>query len=257
MAIDDNVEWDPATFPENRRLIEELDQTIEHKAQLEARRQALLARVVAAVRTAIPEIEGLVMARKGKYAREEELRGGIADALRKQGELVLTEAKLPVPGWTPNLGGFDFALVGAAGGLTLGETKWADGNLYECAWDILKLASASKLPRIEAAVAVYGAPVKHWTKPVIGADLFEDRVMTFRDVIKASQARWQTNLAGSRARPLALPLVIELGLLATEQVEILGKAWEVRILAVHGDGVLRELEGRESAASPSAAPPSP
>ena len=142
MAADDDIQWDPATFPQNQPLIEELNTLAERAEQAEARRQALLARVSGAVRSAALGVEKLVLDRQGKYAREEDLRGGIVVALRERDELVLTEAKLAVPGWTSNLGGFDFALVDS-GAIVLGETKWADGNLYECSGT----SSSSRPPR--------------------------------------------------------------------------------------------------------------
>jgi hypothetical protein len=76
--------------------------------------------------------------------------------LRERDELVLTEARMAVPGWTRNLGGFDLATMDH-GSVVLGEAKWADGNLYECMFHILKLASATTIRRVDAAVAFYAA----------------------------------------------------------------------------------------------------
>jgi hypothetical protein len=52
--------------------------------------QALASRLAAAVPDAVSRIEELVVARTGTHAREEDLRGGVADELRARGELVLT-----------------------------------------------------------------------------------------------------------------------------------------------------------------------
>jgi hypothetical protein len=143
MALDDDAQIDPEMLPENRSLMAEIDAQL---VAAEARRewqQALASRLAAAVPDAVSRIEDLVAARAGTHAREEDLRGGIADELRARGELVLTEARLRVPGWTPNLGGFDLALV-VDNSLVIGETKWADGNLHEAMWDLLKLGSACR-----------------------------------------------------------------------------------------------------------------
>jgi hypothetical protein len=245
LGIDDDIQWDPATFPENQPLVElnrEMRALNEQRAREEARRLALCATVATAVRGAAAGIEQAVVARAGPYAREEELRGGAVSALRSRDELVLTEAKLAVPGWTANLGGFDFAWVLRDGDLVIGETKWADGNLGECMWDILKLASASMLPRIRAAVAVYGAPVKHWQRAGTCAQLFEERVVSSRSLIEAFPKDWKKNLAGSTAKPLELPMQIHLNVIDTQPVEVLGKAWEVRTLAVSGDNPTYPLE---------------
>ncbi|MFX6007001.1 hypothetical protein ABTF07_20715, partial [Acinetobacter baumannii] len=64
------------------------------------RQHALEVRLASALPEAVSRIEQRVLARAGLHAREEDLRGGLADGLHARGELVLTEAKLQVPGWT-------------------------------------------------------------------------------------------------------------------------------------------------------------
>jgi Family of unknown function (DUF5372) len=108
-------------------------------------RSDLLERFAGVLSVAAGEVEARMLKRGGKSVREEDLRGGLAQALRENHELVLTEARLAVPGWTENLGGFDLAIVDH-NNVALAETKWSDGNLYEAMWDVLKLASATTHP---------------------------------------------------------------------------------------------------------------
>ena len=183
-----------------------------------------------------------MLERGGSHAREEDLRGAVAAALRGRGELVLTEAKLPVPGWTETLGGFDLAIV-VDDSLVVAETKWADGNLYESMWDIFKLASALAITRVDAAVAIYGAPAKHWERADSCARLFEDREISCWSLIRHFPKEWAKNLAGSSARPLAIPSRIDLTLLSQGAVEVLGKAWQVRAVGVVTEFVHSELKG--------------
>jgi hypothetical protein len=136
--------------------------------------------------------------------------------------------------WTANLGGFDLGIV-VENGLVVGETKWADGNLRESIWDIFKLASAMRVPRVLAAAAVYAAPPKQWAKPQGPARLFEDRELIPAALINALPDAWAKVLAGSSARPLALPQVIRLNLLATDAVTLFGKVWEIRTVQVAND----------------------
>jgi hypothetical protein len=103
---------------------------------------------------------------------------------------------MAVPGRTRNLGGFDLAIVDH-GSVVLGEAKWADGNLYECMWDIPKLATATTIRRVDAGVAFYAAPIKHWVRPGTCAQLFEERSVTGPDLIRWFPDRWRVNLAGS------------------------------------------------------------
>jgi hypothetical protein len=235
VALDDDAQVDPATLPENVELMQEIDAQIgEASAKLEHQR-ASEGRLSSAIPDAVSRIEERVLGRDASHAREEDLRGGIADELRARGELVLTEAKLRVPGWTANLGGFDLAIV-VDNSLVLGETKWADGNLYECMWDLFKLGSAVSMDRVDAGVAVYGAPAKHWQRAEGCARLFEDREVLTWELISALPRDWQINLDGSTARPQVIPMLLQLRLLMSETCEVLGKSWEIRAVGVTPDG---------------------
>jgi hypothetical protein len=175
--------------------------------------------------------------------------------LRARGELVLTEAKLSVPGWTQSLGGFDLAIV-ADDSLVVAETKWADGNLYECMWDIFKLGSALAIARVDAAVAIYGAPAKHWERPDSCARLFEDREISARQLIRHFPKEWATNLAGSSARPLAVPSRLGLAVIAEASTNVLDKAWVVRAIAVASEHPPSELtDGWPDGAAPASPQP--
>jgi hypothetical protein len=235
VALDDDAQVDPATLPENVQLMREIDAQIAGTNAKREREHALEAQIANAIPDAVSRIEERVVARAGSHAREEDLRGGIADELRARGELVLTEAKVRLPGWTANLGGFDLAIV-VDNSLALGETKWADGNLYECMWDLFKLGSAVSLDRVDAGVAIYGAPAKHWQRAEGCARLFEDREVVTRNLISALPREWQINLAGSTAKPHVIPMLLRLQLLTATTCTVLGKSWEIRAVGVTPDG---------------------
>lgn len=235
MALDDGgAQIDLATLPENIGLMTDVDAQLAAAEARRARQRDLAARLAAVVPEAAANIEACVLEREASHAREEDLRGGMAAALRSRGELVLTEAKLSVPGWTEKLGGFDLAIV-VDDSLVVAETKWADGNLYESMWDILKLGSALAIPRVDAAVAIYGAPSKHWERPDSCARLFEDRQILSRQLINHMPNEWARNLAGSSAQPLAVPLRLSLALIDKQSANVLGKAWEVRAVRVESE----------------------
>lgn len=195
-----------------------------------------------AVEEATKTIPDAIAARDGTYGLERDLRDGVVRMLRDRGELVLTEAKIGVPDWTSNLGGFDLSLVDATGELAVAETKWADGNLWESIWDLLKLASAATMPRVCAAFAIYGAPLKHWEKPAPTADLFSGGIYHARDVIENYPKQWRECLAGSTARPRAVPLEISIDPVSSSQVEVGGKPWLVNLVEVIPGGVTTWLE---------------
>ena len=140
-------------------------------------------------------------------------------------------------GWTKNLGGFDIAMV-VDNSLVVAETKWADGNLRESMWDVFKLRQAHRLDqRIGAAVAVYGAPAKRWAAAKSGRRrIFEDRALITLKLIEALPTDWARVLGGSTASPKTIPARIHVDLLSTTTVDVFGKAWEVRAIAVRPDG---------------------
>jgi hypothetical protein len=172
VALDDGADIDPATMPENAGLLARVDAQLEAAEGRRQRQRTLAAVLGDAVPVAAVGIESRAARRGAQHAKEEDLRAGVAEFLRKRGELVLTEARLAVPGWTPNLGGFALALV-VENSLVVAETKWADGNLDECLWDLFKLGCVLEVPRVDAAVAIYGAPAKQWQKSAGVARLFE------------------------------------------------------------------------------------
>lgn len=256
VTLDDGrAQVDPATLPQNMGLMQKIDAQIAAAEHRRARQRELAARLAAAVPDAVSGIEAQVLERDGFHAREEDLRGGISAALRARGELVMTEAKLAVPGWTKTLGGFDIAMV-ADDSLVVAETKWADGNIYESLWDIFKLASALAIDRVDAAVAIYGAPAKHWERPDSCARLFEDRELACWSLIRHFPKEWAICLAGSSARPLAIPPFVDVALVGREQTEVAGKLWEVRAVRVETEQAHAALEnGWPDGAPPESAKP--
>jgi hypothetical protein len=102
-------------------------------------------------------------------------------------------------------------------------------------WDIFKLASALSIPRVDAAVAIYGAPTKHWARPDSCARLFEDRDILTPELVRHFPKDWATNLAGSSAQPRAIPVLISAKLIECEPVEVLGQGWEVRAIQLSTD----------------------
>jgi hypothetical protein len=253
VALDDGAQIDPATIPENISLMKELDAHINTAAERRERQRALAALIADVVPEAASRVEQYVVARGADHAKEEDLRGGVAELLREGRELVLTEARLAVPGWTRNLGGFDLAVV-ADNSVVVAETKWADGNLAECLWDLFKLGCALEIPRVDAAEAIYGAPVKHWQKPAGVTRLFEDRDVVGKKLIEGLPRDWAWNLAGSNAEPGAVPMLMKLRLLNATPVSVVGREWEVRTLAVYSESGVYHLQGGWPHGAPPAEP---
>jgi hypothetical protein len=201
--------------------------------------QVLLSEAVGTATASLPQT---IEERHGTYGLEEDLRGGIARALRDRGELVVTEAKIGIPDWSAKVGGFDLALVSDKGQLVIAETKWADGKLYESIWDLLKLANAQTMTRVLSAFAIYAAPLRHWEKRVATADLFEPGIYDSVDLIAAFAGKWAKMLKTNNAWPRGVPVDFTTAPIAAFQTFVLGVPWEVRIVEVVAGDIWTWLE---------------
>jgi hypothetical protein len=237
MALDDGgAQIDPATLPENVELIQEIEALAGGQGA-----PGLQAPAAGAMRELVVEalrvtVEGLAAAlghRDATHPLEEDLRGGLAAALGRSKAAVFTEAKLRLPGWTPNLGGFDVVAVGSDGSVVLIETKW--GSVWQALWDVLKLASAQQHPRVTAAYAVYAASTNEWAKQA-GAEFFGDwdrRGFTTAEVLDDNAGDWNANLKGSpTVWPNEVPGAVDLDAVAVESVTLLERPYEIRAVSV-------------------------
>ena len=235
MALDDGgAQIDPATLPENIELIQQIDELVEAEgSRLAAPASgAMRELLVEALEITVAGLAAALTHRNATHPLEEDLRGGLAAALARSDAAVLTEGKLRLPGWTPNLGGFDAIIVGTDGSVVLIETKW--GAVWQAMWDVMKLTSASQHPRVTAAYAIYAASRKEWqTRSDLG--LFGDWESTafVTDFWLAENAHdWERNLQGSAAYPTVLPGAVELEAIAAVPVTLLDTPYEIRAIAV-------------------------
>ena len=147
---------------------------------------------------------------------------------------VLTEGKLRLPGWTPNLGGFDAIIVGTDGSVVLIETKSGRGVASDVGRDEAQ-RSASEHPRVTAAYAIYAASGKEWqTRSDLG--LFGDWESNSSSSPISGWLR--TPMTGSGtfkavpAYPTVLPGAVELEAIAAVPVTLLDTPYEIRAIAV-------------------------
>lgn len=96
--------------------------------------------------------------------------------------VVSEQERLSLDGW-PGVGPVDLTIrlgedsVAAA----FVELKWGGGTLWNCVWDVAKLALAVRQGAARSGYLVAGAPTSEWEKPVRGAELFESRVRDIGD----------------------------------------------------------------------------
>jgi len=235
MALDDGAQIDPATLPENRKLMQELDALSRATPPplTAPARGAMRELLVEAVAVASSGLAEALEVRAGDHPLEEDLRTALAIALSRTDAAVFTEAKLRLSGWTPNLGGFDIVTAGAEGSLILIETKW--GNVWQGIWDVVKLASGHQHPRVTAAYAVYAATPTEWGKYVERELFMTDgsRSSVTDYLLEEYQDEWAWNLKGSpTVYPSELPAGMTVTAVHEETVTLLARAYEVRVVSV-------------------------
>ena len=99
--------------------------------------------MVEALEITVAGLAAALTHRNATHPLEEDLRRGLAAALARSDAAVLTEGKLRLPGWTPNLGGFDAIIVGTDGSVVFIETKWGRGVASDVGRDEALLARPS------------------------------------------------------------------------------------------------------------------
>jgi len=237
MALDDDARIDPATLPENVELIEEIDATI---AESEMPRKLgspptgeMRELMIEALGASVEELAETLVARRASHPLEDDLRTGLALNLARTDAAVFTEAKLRLQGWTPNLGGSDVIVVGRDGAIVLIETKWE--SVWQSMWDILKLASGHRHPRVAACYAVYAAKPKEWATQAC-AKLFEPESHGSKDTqwfLEEHEDDWARNLSGSpNVHPTMVPGAFGFETVFARAVDCLGTVYEVRAISV-------------------------
>jgi hypothetical protein len=237
MALDDGgPQIDPGTLPDSLKLVQEIEATAQTHCGLTAAASGPMQELLSeALDLTAAGLEVALSEREATHPLEEELRGGLAVALAQSDAIVFTEAKLQLPGWTTNLGGFDVAVAGPEGSVVLIETKW--GQVWQGIWDVLKLASATRHPRVTAAYAVYAASATEWTREKdLGAGLFGDweaRQFATNALLGDNEKDWEANLKGSpTVYPSQLPGAVDLRPVSAQPVVLLGTEYKIRAVSV-------------------------
>lgn len=171
---------------------------------------------------------------QGRPPRERDL----AAALGRHLQSSVVERRWPVPDWDPPPGNIDVWTTDWQGRpSTAIETKLKDGNLiYESLWDLIKLLSLATLEHVEATYLVVGTTVRNWDKPVAFAEFFNEGRYDLMSAIERHPDWWRWCLEGGRARPLRMPTMVDVGLVARIEVTLASTRWELRAAAVTAAG---------------------
>jgi hypothetical protein len=148
----------------------------------------------------------------------------------------------PLPDWDRAPGGLDVFILhcGSESLMYYAELKWcSQNNVFECLYDVLKLAAVLKSSMdnpdkpLLGAYLITGASVKKWTKPVECAKYFFDGEHRIADDIRGIGHWWQKYiLDDSAGLPASAPRRIKTSVVADPEMTIQGQAWQLRAVSV-------------------------
>ncbi len=171
---------------------------------------------------------------RGPAPRERDL----AQALGRHLGNAVVERRWAVPDWDPQPGNIDVWTTDWRGRPRVAiETKLKDGNdVYESLWDLIKLLSLATLEHVEATYLVVGTTIRNWEKPVAFAEFFADGRYELVSAIERNPDWWRWCLEGGRARPLRMPIEVDVRLVARSSLLLASAPWELRAVAVAAGG---------------------
>ena len=155
-------------------------------------------------------------------------------------------AGLVIPGWDPQPGAVDLVVTNTDGGARIVIELKID-DVHHSLWDILKLASLTQDPTVDAALVAVAARHGTWREKTEVVDLYQppngddcDREWYTRFLLTEYARSWRQMLTYS-ARPIRLPELIYLGWQGAFEVPAY-PGYELRVLAVTADDESFELE---------------
>lgn len=169
--------------------------------------------------------------------REKELQHVLVGALRMAVEATELNV-IPQPNFGvnfadwPGVGPVDVALVedGRVGWAFL-ELKWGAGSLYNCIWDLAKMAAAVSGEKCGSAYLIAGAPAGEWAGSD-GAEFFSSGTTRLVDLYERYPSHWRKWCKAVETHPRFLPHLIGRTALSAVPVSVGAEEWELRCLRV-------------------------
>ena len=139
--------------------------------------------------------------------------------------------KVVWPVW-PGVGPVDVALVEPDGTRrAFLELKWGAGTLYNCIWDLAKMATAVTIPEAATAFLIAGAPDTDWAG-ADGAECFSSGTHSLVELFEQYPKHWRFWLNDVKTHPAHLPRLVSTTQVAAVPVEVRGEAWTIRCVNV-------------------------
>jgi uncharacterized protein len=104
----------------------------------------------------------------------------------------------------PGVGPVDVSILKSGTPAALLELKWGAGTLYNCVWDLTKMATAIRRGTSRSAYLLAGAPREDWAA-ALGSELFEGDEWL---LLRRYEKHWTFWRKDVKTRPLHLPAVV-------------------------------------------------
>jgi hypothetical protein len=128
----------------------------------------------------------------------------------------------------PGVGPVDVALIddqGAAAAFL--ELKWGSGTLYNCVWDLPKMAVAVARQHSPRAYLVAGAPATEWENGD-GSELFGTGEHSVAGLLVRYRKHWDFWKRDVKTHPVSLPAWIETRSVAAVEMQVRDHEWSLR-----------------------------
>ncbi len=126
------------------------------------------------------------------------------------------------------------------------ELKWGDGRrkVGECVWDLAKMGLARALGKAPFAALVAGAPTTRWSSGIEGTELFATDEWPLEHLRAEPYLThyWQKYADEPLPQPQKLPASFATRLVASPELVLAGKRWELRAIVVSASSELRPVE---------------
>ena len=154
-----------------------------------------------------PDHERTELLERAVQGAAEKLHGSPDTLVEKDLEIALLDSLAPhisterqrhlkLESWHGSLGAADIAIEDASGP-DLIEAKWGSAALWNCAWDVAKLATAIAEGAARGGFLVAGASLADWEAGVEGSELFDTEPWSVEDLLHRYGRRfafWRTDV---------------------------------------------------------------
>jgi hypothetical protein len=135
----------------------------------------------------------------------------------------------------PGVGPVDLSLLNGEGSpVAFLELKWGAGTLYNCVWDLPKMAVAVARQLAPRAYLVAGAPAADW-EGAEGSELFGSAAWAASELLTRYAHLFEFFRKEVATHPLRLPTAMSTRDVATAAMNVHGGDWQLRCVEVAAD----------------------